>query len=99
MEGGGSNGVVPDAMEGEGEGGSCTLFAEDAFPLDLPISLGARPHKLDVPIGPQAQHHLPINSIVPDSMTYLLCLQPGDDRYSIPFAAQEVVAFRRTRAR
>ena len=42
VEGGGSNGVVPDAMEGEGEGGSCTLFADDALPLDLPISLRTR---------------------------------------------------------
>jgi hypothetical protein len=39
VEGGERVGVNPDAMEGEGEGGSCTLFADDAFPLDLPISL------------------------------------------------------------
>jgi hypothetical protein len=42
LECGGRNGVIPDAIEGEGEGGSCTLFADDAFPLDLPISLETR---------------------------------------------------------
>jgi hypothetical protein len=39
LGGGGRDGVIPDATEGEGEGGSCTLFADDALPLDLPISL------------------------------------------------------------
>ena len=35
LKGGGRDRVIPDATEGEGEGGSCTLFADDAFPLDL----------------------------------------------------------------
>jgi len=42
VKGGGRNEVIPDATEGEGEGGSCTLFADDALPLDLPISLRTR---------------------------------------------------------
>jgi hypothetical protein len=42
LGGGGRDRVIPDATEGEGEGGSCTLFADDAFPLDLPISLETR---------------------------------------------------------
>jgi hypothetical protein len=34
----GRDGPIPETTEGEGEGGSCTLFADDALPLDLPIS-------------------------------------------------------------
>lgn len=38
VEDGERYGVIADATEGEGEGGSCTLFADDALPLDLSIS-------------------------------------------------------------
>ena len=41
-EAGGSYGIIPDDIEGDGDGGSCTLLADEALPLDLWVSSARR---------------------------------------------------------